>query len=100
MSLPASLLLGALLGAAHAAAAFLVAGRARALETGRALRLVVSGMVARMALTLAAFAAVLVALPVRPGAFVGGFGAAFGLGLLAEVALALGRPAPPPDSLD
>lgn len=100
MSLSASLLLGALLGVAYSAAALLVARRARTLEPNHALRVVLGGMLIRMGLTLAAFAAVLALVPVNRGAFVGGLGATFLLGLLAEVFLVLGRPAPTPDPSD
>ncbi len=90
MSLPASLLLGALLGAAYAAAALFGVWRARTLAPNHALRVVVSGMLVRMVAVLTAFAAVLVLLPVHRGAFVGGLGAVFVAGLLAEVFLVLG----------
>lgn len=92
MSLPASLLLGALLGAANAAAAAWIARRAGSLGSDRALRLVLGGMMARMALLLAAVALVLVFVPVQRGAFVGGLGVLFVAGLVAEVALVLSRP--------
>ena len=92
MSFSASLLIGALLGAANAAAALWIARRAGALEPNRALQIVLGGMVARMLVVLAAFAAVLVAVPVQRGAFVTGLGVVFVLGLLAEVFLVLGRP--------
>lgn len=96
MTVPASLLLGALLGAANAAAALWTARRAAGLEPTRALRVVLGGMVARMALTLAAVALVLVLVPVHRGAFVGGLGLLFLGGLVAEVLLVLGRTAGPP----
>lgn len=92
MSLPASLLLGALLGAANAAAAAWMARRAATLDSDRALRLVLGGMMARMGLLLAAVALVLIAVPVHRGAFVGGLGVLFAVGLVAEVALVLSRP--------
>ena len=95
MSLPASFLLGALLGAANAAWALWVAGRAGALEPSHALRVVLGGMVARMAATLVAVAFVLVLAPVHRGAFVGGLGLLFAGGLVAEVFLVLGRSAGP-----
>ena len=101
MSLPASLLLGVLLGVAHAAAALLVARRARAAaDSTKAIQVVLGGMLVRMALVLAAVAAVLVTLPVQRGPFVAGLGVAFALGLVAEVTLVLGRPAPAPDPSD
>lgn len=97
MSLPASLLLGVLLGVAYSAAALLVARRARTLEESNAvLRLVLGGMLVRMALTLAAFSAILVWVPVQRGPFVAGLGIAFALGLAAEMSLILGRSASAP----
>ena len=99
MSVPESLLLGVLLGVAYSAAALLVARRARGLADPNAvLRLVLGGMLARMALTLAAFAAILAWVPVQRGAFVGGLGVAFALGLAAEMSLVLRRTAHPSDS--
>ncbi len=92
MSLSASLLLGALLGAANAVAAVWVANRAVAFEPGRALRVVLGGMMARMGLLLAAVALVLALVPVHSLAFVGGLGLLFVGGLIAEVALVLTRP--------
>jgi hypothetical protein len=95
MSPAASLLLGALLGAANAAAALWSARRATALAPNRALAFVLGGMAARMGLTLAAIALVLVLVPLHRGAFVGGLGVLFVAGLVAECALVLGRPAAP-----
>ena len=92
MSLSASLLLGALLGAANAVAAVWTANRATAFGPDQALRLVLGGMVARMGLLLAAVALVLVFVPVHRGAFVGGLGLLFVAGMIAEVALVLTRP--------
>jgi len=101
MSLPASLLLGVLLGVAYSAAALLVARRAKAVaEPAKALQIVLKGMLVRMALTLAAVAAIVAFVPVRRGPFVAGLGVAFALGLLAEVSFVLGRPAPTPDPSD
>ena len=94
MSLPASLLLGALLGVAYSAAALLVARRANALEPMRGMRLMLAAMLVRMAVTLAAVVAVLLAVPVHRGAFVGGLGVTFVAGLLTEVLLVLGRTHP------
>ena len=91
MTLSASLLLGALLGAANAAVAAWTAHRAMAGDPARALHLVLGGMLARMAVVLAAVALVLALVPVHRGAFVGGLGVLFVGGLLAEVALVLGR---------
>ena len=91
MSLFASLLLGALLGLVNAAAALWTARRAMAGEPARALRVVLGGMVVRMAVVLAAVALVLALVPVSRGAFVGGLGLLFVGGLLMEVAFVLGR---------
>ena len=91
MSLSASLLLGALLGAANAAAAVWTARRASALGSNAALRLVLGGMAARMGLVLAAFALVLALVPVHRPAFVGGLGLLFAVGLVAEILLLLSR---------
>lgn len=99
MTLSASLLLGALLGAANAAASVWTAGRATAYEPNRALRVVLGGMVVRMGLVLAAVALVLALVPVHRGAFVGGLGLLFVGGLVAEVLFVLGRtpgPSRPP----
>ena len=90
MSVPASLLLGVLLGVAYSAAAVLVARKASALDPTRALRLVLAGMLVRMVFALGAVALVLVAVPVQRGPFVIGLGVTFVLGLGAEV-LSLGR---------
>ena len=99
MTAPASLLLGALLGAANAGAAAWTARRAAGMEPDRGMRLVLGGMGVRMALVLAAFALVLLFVPVHRGAFVGGLGLLFVVGLVAEVALVLGRsPRPPADA--
>ncbi len=91
MTVSASLLLGALLGAANAAAAAWTARKAMDGAPERALHVVLGGMVARMAVVLAAVALVLALVPVHRGAFVGGLGVLFVGGLLAEVALVLGR---------
>ena len=99
MTVPASLLLGAALGAANAAAAVWTAARATGLEPTRALRLVLGGMAARLAALLGAVALVLAAVPVHRGAFVGGLGVVFVAGMVAEVLLVLGRtpgPSRPP----
>ena len=96
MSAPASLLIGALLGAANAGAAVWTARRAAALDPARGMRLVLGGMTARMALVLVAFALVVAFVPVHRGAFVGGLGLLFAGGLVAEVALLAGRPSRPP----
>lgn len=97
MTPAASLLLGALLGAVNAAAAAWTARRAGGLEPNGALRLVLGGMVARMGLVLGAIALVLAVLDVHRGAFVGGLGLLFAVGLAVEVALVLGRtPGRPP----
>ena len=96
MSLPASLLLGVLLGVAYSAAALFVARKASAMEPGRGMRLVMAGMLVRMVFALGAVALVLFALPVQRGPFVVGLGVTFALGLVAEV-VSLGR-RPAPDS--
>ena len=99
MSLPASLLLGALLGVAYTAAALLVARRAKSVGDGnKALQLVLGGMLARMAVMLVAFAAVVAFVPVQRGPFVLGLGVVFVLGLVAEVLFVSGRPAATPGS--
>ena len=76
MTAPASLLLGALLGAANAGAAAWTAHRAASIDPGRGIRLVLGGMAVRMALVLAAFALVLAVLPVHRGGVRGGARAA------------------------
>ena len=92
-SLLFSLLLGALLGAANVAASLLAVQRARTLEPTRALRVVMVGMMVRLPLVLAAFAAVLLWVPVERGAFVTGLGVVFVAGLLAEAFWVLRRSA-------
>ncbi|WP_412070018.1 hypothetical protein [Rubrivirga sp. IMCC43871] len=99
MSLLASLLLGALLGVAYTAAALLVARRASAVADGnKVLQMVLGGMLARMALMLAAFAAILALVPVQRGPFVLGLGVVFVIGLVVEVFFVLGRTAATPGS--
>ena len=99
MTAPASLLLGALLGAANAGAAAWTVRRSAGLAPDRGMQLVLGGMAVRMALVLVAFALVLAFVPVHRGAFVGGLGLLFVVGLVAEVALLLGRsPRPPADA--
>lgn len=87
MTASASLLIGALLGAANAAAAVWTARRAERLGANAALGLVLGSMAARMGLALVAFGAVLVFVPVHRTAFVAGLGVTFAVGLAAEVAL-------------
>ncbi len=91
MTVTTSLLIGALLGAANAVVAAWTAHKAMGGAPERALHVVLGGMVARMAVVLAAVALVLALVPVHRGAFVGGLGVLFVGGLLAEVALVLGR---------
>ena len=95
MTVSASLLIGALLGGANAAVAVWTASRATALEPNGALRLVLGGMVGRMFALLGAVALVLALVPVHRGAFVGGLGLVFVIGMTAEVLLVLGRTAGP-----
>ena len=97
MTATASLLIGALVGAVYAVAAVWTARRAAAHGPDAALRIVLVGMLVRMAVMLALVALVLAALPVHRGAFVGGLGALFLAGLLGEVALVL-RPSPRPQA--
>lgn len=92
MTATVSLLLGALLGAAHAAAALVVARRARSLPPTEALRVVMRAMLVRMAAVLAVFAAVLAWVPVERGAFVLGLGVTFVAGLVGEALTVLRRP--------
>ncbi|MEM0963650.1 MAG: ATP synthase subunit I [Bacteroidota bacterium] len=89
MTVSVSLLLGALLGAANALAAVWAARRATTMESNRALRFVLGGMAARLAVVLAAFAAILALVPIHRGAFVVGLGITFVAGLLAEVTLVM-----------
>ena len=91
MTFAASLLLGALVGAANAAAAVWTASRAAGLDSNRALRMVLGGMMARMLVVLAVFAAVLATVPVHRGGFVTGLGVVFAAGLVAEILLVLRR---------
>ena len=97
MTLAASLLLGALVGAANAAAAVWTVSRAGGLGSDRAMRLVLGGMMVRLVVVLAVFAAVIAVLPVHRGGFVVGLGVLFAAGLAAEIVLVLRRsqtPAP------
>ena len=91
VTLTASLLLGALVGAANAAAAVWTVNRAAGLGSDRALRLVLGGMALRLLVVLAVFAAVIAALPVHRGGFVTGLGVLFAAGLAAEIVLVLRR---------
>ena len=92
MSVATSLLLGALLGAANAAASLLLARRSRGRDLNGVMKVVLGGAMARLAVLLAAVTAVLVLVPVRQLPFVGGLGVVFVAGLLAEVALVSARP--------
>ncbi len=92
MTATASLLVGALLGAAHAAAALVVARRARTLAPTAAMQTVMRAMLVRLTLVLAAFAAVVAWVPVQRGPFVAGLGLLFVAGLVAEALLVLRRP--------
>ncbi len=95
MTVTVSLLIGALVGLANAVAAVWTARRATAHGPDRALRVVLGGMVVRMAATLVAVGLVLALLDVHRGAFVGGLGALFVVGLLVEVAVvSASTPAP------
>lgn len=87
MTPTASLLVGALLGAANAAAALWAVGRARTLEPRHALRVVLGGMVVRMVVVLGLFGLALALLPLQRGPFVAGLGVLFVLGLFAEAFL-------------
>ncbi len=99
MSVPESLLLGALLGVAYSAAAVLVARRARAMDDSNAvLGLVLGGMLVRMALALVAFGAILAWVPVLRGPFVAGLGVTFVIGMAVEMSFLMGRTARPSDS--
>ena len=91
MTVTASLLLGAFVGAINAVAAAWTARQAMMGDPGRALHLVLGGMVVRMVLILGAVAAVLAVLPVRRGAFIVGLGLLFVCGLFAEIAIVLSR---------
>lgn len=91
MSVTASLLLGAALGAANAAVAMALVRRGQALGGDALLLLVLGGMVVRMAATLALFAVALALLPLAAPAFVTGFGLTLVVGLSLEVRL-LSRP--------
>ena len=97
-SLWTSVLLGVALGAANAAASLLLARAARGRSQRAFMKLVFGGMVVRLTLLLAAFAAVVALFDVHRGGFVGALGATFVLGLGAEVLLVprwtAGRPAP------
>ena len=99
MSVPESLLLGALLGVAYSAAAVLVARRARTMDDSNAvLGLVLGGMLVRMALALVAFGAILAWVPVLRGPFVTGLGVTFVIGMAVETFFLMGRTARPTDS--
>lgn len=101
MSIATSLLLGALIGLANAAVALVVAHFGRTMDLNPAMALVLGGGFARLAVLLGAVVLVLALTPVDRLAFVGGLGAVFVLGLVAEIALVLGRPGlsrPPADA--
>jgi len=105
VSVPLSLLIGAVLGAVNAALALAVARRAVTLGLASSLNLVVGGMAVRLLLLLGAVAAVLLSVPVHRLAFVGALGAVFVAGLIAEIVFVLGRaqrsasaPRPPADA--
>ncbi len=98
MTVPASLLIGALLGMANAAAAVWTARRAERLDSSRALHLVLGGMGARLVIVLAVFAVVLVFVDVHRGAFVAGLGVTFAAGLFAEIALVMASDRPRADA--
>lgn len=91
MSVTASLMLGAFVGAVNAAAAAWIAHRAFAGDPTKAMNLVLGGMAARMAVILGTVALVLALYPVHRGAFIGGLGLLFVVGLGAEIMIALGR---------
>ena len=94
MTVPASLLLGAALGAANAAVAAWTAHRATATReplTARSLNLILGGMVGRMLFVLACAGVLMAFVPVARGAFVAGLGLLFFAGMLAEVFIVLGR---------
>ena len=95
MSVVTSLLLGALLGTANAAAALLLARRGRTLDLNPAMKIILGGGFVRLALLLGAVVLVLATLAVDRLAFVGGLGAVFVVGLALEVALVTRRPATP-----
>ena len=92
MSVAASLLLGALLGAANASASLLMARRSRGRDLNGVMKVVLGGGLVRLVLLLAAATAVLVLVPVRQGPFLIGLGVVYVAGLLTDVALVLGRP--------
>ena len=92
MTFAASLLLGALVGAANAAAAVWTVNRTSGLDSTQSMRLVLGGMMIRLVVVLAVFAVVLATLPVHRGGFVTGLGVLFAAGLAAEILLLLRRP--------
>lgn len=103
----ASLLLGALLGAANAVSALGVARWTTRMEAAPAIKLFLGAMGLRMLLTLAAVAAVVAFVPVHRGAFVAGLGVLVAAGLAVEVFFVLGRtssgtlqPTPPGGAAD
>lgn len=96
MSVVSSLLLGALLGLANASAAVLLARRGRTLGLNPAMKLVVGGGFARLALLLGVVVLVLTLVAVHQLAFLGGLGIVFVLGLVAEVSVVAGRRAAVP----
>lgn len=89
-----SLLLGALLGLANAVAAVFLARRGRTMDLNPAMALVLGGGLLRMLLLLVAVGLVLGFVSVHRLAFIGGLGALFAVGMIAEVVLFLGRPGP------
>ena len=98
MSVVTSLLLGALLGAANAAAALLLARHGRTLALNPAMKIVLGGGFVRFLVLLGAVVLILVTVPVDRLAFVGGLGAVFIVGLALEVALVTRRPAAGPSA--
>ena len=96
MTALASLLLGAAIGLAHAVAGLGVARLAHGRTAHQHTTIVLGGTALRLFVATAAILLVLLLAPVQTAAFVGGLGATFLLGLVAEVILLVRRPSAPP----
>ncbi|HEX8299449.1 MAG TPA: hypothetical protein VF594_09855, partial [Rubricoccaceae bacterium] len=74
--------------------AFLLARRGRTMDLNGVMKVVLGGGLIRLLVLLAVVVGLIVALPLHRLAFVGGLGVVYVLGLVLEVAVVLGRPAP------
>lgn len=95
-----SLGLGGGIGVFYIASSLLITRLAARFETRRFMLIVVSGVMARLAVALIAVVLVLQLLPVKELPFIGAFLATFTLGLAAEVGWVHRRPLPGDRSFD